>query len=164
MLVKHAVLLKWPLLRSLSQATNYRAFLGLPQTMEQTRRFLTTVSGKKSEEILVQNLDFAQISNPQDLIWVQDVLQFMTGDGRRKKDLGGFVLQDKGPVRAAINKARNREKQLQQESKAGKTVKPIEHSMERDIRIVDQERQEARAKDFGSLIDTALQKNTKGKR
>jgi hypothetical protein len=104
-LMKHATVLKWSLLRSLSHAGHYRAFLGLSQTMEQIRRFLTAAKKSKLGEILVRDVDWSTTSLDT-LNWVEQVLQFMTGDGRRKKDLGGFVLQDKGPIRAALKKVR----------------------------------------------------------
>lgn len=156
-----ATILKWPLLRSLSNATHYRAFLGLPKTMEQTRRFLTAISGgPKLQQILVEDLDISVIDNLQDLQWVEQVLQYMTGDGRRKKDLGGFVLQNKGSVRAALNKIKSRQKELEAANKSEATKKkPVEYEMERDIRVVDAERQAARASDFASLVEDALQKD-----
>ena len=151
-------ILKWPLLRSLSIATHYRAFLGLPKTMEQTRRYLTTISGgPKLQQILVEDLDASEVDNLQDLQWIEQVLQYMTGDGRRKKDLGGFVLQNKGPVRAALNKLKSRQKEIEAAKKSETTMKkPVVYQMERDIRIVDAERQGARASDFSSLVEDAL--------
>lgn len=162
LLSKHATILKWPLLRSLSSPNNYRAFLGLPNVMEKTRRFLTTASSAKLQEILVRDLDISIIENQQDLIWVEQVLTFMTGDGRRKKDLGGFTLQDKGPVRAALNKVKSQCKKLEEKSKVQQTQqKPVKYELERDVRIVDAERQSARVGDFASLVDDALQKDRK---
>ncbi|CAB9506587.1 expressed unknown protein [Seminavis robusta] len=171
-LMANATILKWPLLRSLSWPKHYRAFLGLPKTMEQTRRFLTTVSSAKLQDILVHNLDLSEVAvgSQQDLVWMQDVLQQLTGDGRRKKELGGFVLLDKNAVRAAINKAKSRQKELQKlkeqadtTAKATKVAKPVHYEMERDVRLVDQERQTARASDLSSLVDAALEKKQQSK-
>jgi len=178
LLMKHATILKWPFLRSLSNISHYcPSFLALPKTMEQTRRFLTTISAAKVEEILllaaVVPNDFSDISNPQELVWAQEVLYFMTGDGRRKKELGGFVLQNKGPLRAVLNKAKSRhsELQIQQQLRCNNepTTAPqdtnyspepigIAYKLERDVRIIDREREQIRAKNLGILVDSALQK------
>jgi hypothetical protein len=157
-----ATVLKFPLLRALQDPGNYRAFLGLPQIMEQTRRFLTQVSVAKLRDILGENsLDLNAATDAQELVWVENGLQFMTGDGKRKKELGGFVLQDKSVVRGAINRATQKRKELEKSVKAAaKNTKPetVQYELERDVRLVDQEREQARANDFGSLIDNALKK------
>jgi len=182
LLMKHATILKWPLLRSLSNISHYcSSFLALPKTMEQTRRFLTTISAAKVEEILlltasvgaVPTNDFSDTSNPQELVWAQEVVYFMTGDGRRKKELGGYVLQNKGPLRAVLNKAKSRQNEIiiQQRLRCNNEpttapentnyspqLKGIAYQLERDVRIIDRERQERRAKDLHSHIDSALQK------
>eukprot|EP00580_Thalassiosira_gravida_P019854 CAMPEP_0201672446 /NCGR_PEP_ID=MMETSP0494-20130426/32223_1 /ASSEMBLY_ACC=CAM_ASM_000839 /TAXON_ID=420259 /ORGANISM="Thalassiosira gravida, Strain GMp14c1" /LENGTH=226 /DNA_ID=CAMNT_0048154077 /DNA_START=132 /DNA_END=812 /DNA_ORIENTATION=- len=163
-LTKHAPILKWPLMRSLSNPNHYRAFLGLPKTMEQTRRYLTVVSSAKLEEILIKDLDVSIIDNAQDIRWAEQVLSFMMGDGRRKKDLGGFTLRDKGPVRAALNKIESRRKELEEKSEVGKPITKknnVQYEMDRDVRIVDAERQATRASGVASLVDDALQKNSK---
>jgi hypothetical protein len=131
--------------------------------MEQTRRFLTKISSAKLRDILGENnLDLNAAINTQELIWVENVLQFMTGDDKRKKELGGFVLQDKSVVRGAINRTIQRRKELEKSAKAAakSSSKPetVQYELERDVRLVDQERELARASDFGSLIDKALQK------
>lgn len=156
--------LKFPLLRALQAPCHYRAFLGLPQTLEQTRRFMTQISAAKLRDILGggDGLDLSNVTDIQELAWVEKVLHFMTGDDRRKKELGGFVLQDKSVVRGAINRAAQRRKDLEKAAKqavisARKPVK-VQYELERDVRLVDQERQQARASDFGSMIDDALKK------
>jgi hypothetical protein len=153
--------LKWPLLRALEDPQKYRAFLGLPMTMEQTRKYLCQISVPKLKEIL-NNIDVSAASS-QDLTWVDKVLQFMTGDGRRKKDLGGFVLMDKSVVKAAINKASKRRKELEQASRVAEQAsraagpqKKVEYEIERDVRVLDHERNEARAAAIGALIDKAV--------
>jgi hypothetical protein len=155
-------LLKWPLVRALEcPASHYRAFLGLPKTMEQTRRFLTQISVDKLREILgTKHLDLTALTNVQDLIWVEEVLQYMTGDGQRKKELGGFVLVDKSVVKGAINRASRLRKELdKQQNQAKRTqTKPrqVQYELERDVRILDQEREQARGNAIGTLIDNAL--------
>ena len=165
MACSNMALLKWPLIRALEHpaAHYYRAFLGLPKTMEQTRRFLTQISVEKLREIFGTSFDLAALpNNVQDLLWVEEVLQYMTGDGKRKKELGGFVLLDKSVVKGAINRAsrlrKDLEKQQNQEAKQSQT-KPrqeVQYELERDVRLLDQEREQARGDAFGTLIDKAL--------
>jgi hypothetical protein len=153
-------LLKWPLVRALEYpASHYRAFLGLPKTMEQTRRYLTQISVDKLREILGTNMDLAALTNLQDLLWVEEVLQYMTGDGKRKKELGGFVLLDKSVVKGAINRASRLRKDLEKQNQAKHPqTKPreVQYELERDVRLIDQEREQARGNAFGNLIDEAL--------
>lgn len=162
LLVSHATILKWPLLRALSVSEHHRALLGLPETLERTRRGLTTISSAKLQEILVVDLDVARVERPQELAWVEQVLAFLTGDGRRKRDLDGFVLRDKGPVRAALNQAKRR-RQVLARAEEGRAAASLPKSaacreMEQDVRAADAERHAARARDFASLVDDAVRK------
>jgi hypothetical protein len=178
-------LLKWPLVRALeyptsSSSSHYRAFLGLPKTMEQTRRFLTQISVDKLREILgtatKHNLDddltsTSPTTTVQDLKWVEEVLQYMTGDGKRKKELGGFVLLDKSVVKGAMNRVSRLRKDLEQKQKQQHqakeqsssqttTTKPrqVVQELERDVRVLDKEREQARGNAIGTLFDEALLK------
>jgi hypothetical protein len=163
----NVALFKWPLVRALEDPSHhYRAFLGLPKTMEQTRRFLTQISVEKLREILGTNLGLglASLTNVQEFTWVEEVLHFMTGDGRRKKELGGFVLLDKSVVRGALNHAsrlrKDLEKNQRNQAKPSQDNKPaqreVQYELERDVRVIDQERAQARANGIGTLIDDAL--------
>jgi hypothetical protein len=152
-------LLKWPLVRALEYPSHYRAFLGLPKIMEQTRRFLTQISVEKLREILGTNLDLAPLTNVQDHMWVEEVLQYMTGDGRRKKELGGFVLLDKSVVKGAINRTSRLRKDLEKQNQAKQSQnipREVHYELERDVRLIDQEREQVRGNAIGTLIDEAL--------
>jgi hypothetical protein len=50
-----AATLKWHLLRGLQRTVLHRAYLGLPKSMEQTRRFLTKMPPKKMSEAHTQD-------------------------------------------------------------------------------------------------------------
>ena len=166
-IMNHAKTLKWPLLRSLEHPGHYRAFLGLPKAMEQTRKYVTEVSESKLNEILLTNLvtNISTTTDPEELPWIEIVLRYMTGDGRRKKDLGGYILREKGTVRAAINKATKRRQELaamgetkQHSSSANNLLPSIQPDMERDVRLLDRERQESRTQGIHSMIDDAMRK------
>jgi len=60
------------------------------------------------------NKDLIACLEPQTLQWVEQVLVFMVGAGRFKKDLGGFELKgpSKNKVKAAINLVKKRRKEL----------------------------------------------------
>jgi hypothetical protein len=163
---KNVALFKWPLVRALEDPSHhYRAFLGLPKTMEQTRRFLTQISVEKLRDILETNLNLglASLTDVQEFTWVEEVLHYMTGDGRRKKELGGFVLLDKSVVRGAINRVSRLRKDLEKKqhnqakpSQDNKPQREMHYELERDVRLVDQERAQARANGIGTLIDDTL--------
>ena len=168
-------LLKWPLVRALEDPRCYRAFLGLPRVMEQTRRFLSTVKPTTLEEILktclpsdinsAQTTPTCTVEDPDLVVWVEQVLSYMTGDGRRKKELGGFVMvaQSKNALRAAINRAKTKRTQIQAIMKSHSTSASKDQSstsakavfIDRDVRVVDQERQARQSLDLCKLVDKA---------
>jgi hypothetical protein len=177
-LVADAEPLKWPLLHALKNCSLYRAFLGLPQTMEQTRRFLTTISTNKITELLQDGLckDITTLTcnnaNAQTLTlqWVEQVLEFMSGAGRFKKDLGGFELKgtNKQKLKTAMNQVKKslkaaavqQTKAKTQPSSVGANNNNNKTSSgevgDRDIRLVDREREAARASGMASMVDQAL--------
>ena len=167
-LVADAEPLKWPLLHALKNCSLYRAFLGLPQTMEQTRRFLTTISTNKITELLQDGLckDIITCNNAQTLQWVEQVLDFMSGAGRFKKDLGGFELKgtNKQKLKTAMNqvkkslKAATAQQTKAQPSSVGANNNNTSSGnfTDRDIRLVDREREAARASGMASMVDQAL--------
>ena len=90
-----------------------------------------------------------------------------------KKNWLDLYCQKKGNSKGrSFNKAKSRRQELlerqPQQKKASSTTKSsssaaaaaitYDETMERDVRIMDQERQQARANDFGSLVDEALKK------
>jgi hypothetical protein len=155
-LVSHAAALKWPLVNALKKCSLHRAFLGLAKTMEQTRRFLTTVSVKKMNEILKEldeSLDTA--SCKEALQWVEQVLVYMTGAGKFKKELAGFELKgaNKQSIKAAINRVKKRgEKQV---TTKGPT-KVRDCFIATDVRIDDRDREAARVSAMDAMVDQAL--------
>ena len=163
-LVELGVALKWPLIRSLERAASYRALLGLPRTMEQTRRYLTTVADAKLRELFDQGLadDVAKCADSQTLVWVEEVLAFMTGAGRFKKDLGGFELRGQGKniVKAAINRTKKRRKELEKQSAPAaerkSNARQKEYVMDRDVRLEDREREQARSVSMAKMLDQSL--------
>jgi hypothetical protein len=157
--------LKWPLLNALKCCAHYRAFLGLPQTLEQTRRFLTCVSANKMGNILEEGLgqDLSTCHNPQTLQWVEQVLVYLTGAGRFKKDLGGFELKGpaKNKVKAAINQVNKRRKELEktldtQTKSQSHPINAQDAEMVRDVRLDEQDRESARVSGIESMFDQAL--------
>eukprot|EP00656_Telonema_subtile_P017466 TRINITY_DN19368_c0_g1_i1.p1 TRINITY_DN19368_c0_g1~~TRINITY_DN19368_c0_g1_i1.p1 ORF type:complete len:278 (-),score=57.20 TRINITY_DN19368_c0_g1_i1:206-1039(-) len=103
---------KWPLLRGLSFAHHHRAYLNLPQSMETTRKNLCSIPAKKANEIVGADLQADMLKSEADRSTfenVEEVLQFLTGAGRFKKDLGGVDLSTglKNVCRASINKAKD---------------------------------------------------------
>jgi len=101
---------KWGLLRALSFTRHHPGFLKLPQTMEMTRKNLAGIPGKKGTEIVGADLqaDIAACENPQELEAVKEVMKFLSGTDRFKKDLGGVDLSSglKNTCRASTNKAK----------------------------------------------------------
>ena len=179
-LIDDAELLKWSLLHALKHYCLYRAFLGLPKVMEQTRRFLTTISSKKITELLLDGLCKNMISSCdsnnnmkiETIQWVQEVLQFISGAGRFKKQLGGFELQGKN--KQILKTVINQMKMLQQRTTLDREAAVISSNMsspsgrsrdvqranfiDRDIRVIDQEKQTKRELALTSMVDQALSK------
>ena len=160
---KHATVLKWGLLRGLQRTDLARSYLGLPRTLEQTRIFLASVSLGKANDILQtelgKNMDACQ--NADELKHAVEVVTFLIGHGRFKKDLGGVDLSKdaKRACRTAINRAGRLEKvlmkqKMEREKALAKTPEQkISKAkdkvwMERDVRVEDKEREMARKKTF----------------
>ena len=103
-----AAALKGALLKALKLCALYRAFLGLPALMEETRRLLTAAPAKGVSSYLEEALcaDIDTCGDPRALVCVQEVLRYMTGDGKLKKELGGFELS--GPAKKSCRTAANR--------------------------------------------------------
>eukprot|EP00579_Thalassiosira_antarctica_P013516 CAMPEP_0201933788 /NCGR_PEP_ID=MMETSP0903-20130614/32318_1 /ASSEMBLY_ACC=CAM_ASM_000552 /TAXON_ID=420261 /ORGANISM="Thalassiosira antarctica, Strain CCMP982" /LENGTH=147 /DNA_ID=CAMNT_0048473819 /DNA_START=51 /DNA_END=494 /DNA_ORIENTATION=+ len=137
--------------------------------MEETRRFLTTISTNKITELLQDGLckNITTCNNAQTLQWVEQVLDFMSGAGRFKKDLGGFEL--KGTNKQKLKTAMNQVKKSLKASATAQQTKAQPSSVgannnntssgnfaDRDIRLVDREREAARASGMASMVDQAL--------
>lgn len=157
-LVPHAVALKGALFKALKACSLHRAFTGLPTLMEETRRLLAGAPAKGVASYLEVELcaDVDLCTDPRALLCVQEVLAFMVASGRLKKDLGGFDLPapSKKSCRTAANRASKRFLQLESEQRqrqqAGASSKPAVYDMpegslmDRDVRVEDAERAEAR--------------------
>jgi hypothetical protein len=168
--------LKWPLLNALKCCALYRAFLGLPQTLEQTRRFFTNVSANKMSNILEEGLIGQDLlsstchHNTQTLQWVEQVLVYLTGAGRFKKDLGGFDLKGpaKNKVKCAINQVKKHRQELEktvqtQMKSQSLPIKVQGAEMPRDFRLDDKDRESARVSGIEAMVDQALSvKKTQG--
>lgn len=164
-------MLKWPLARALEDRRCYRAFLGLPCVMEETRRFLSTIKPATLEEILKtciptvdDNNDSCEVPDDSELLgWVEQVLSYMTGDGRRKKELGGFVMVPvgKNALRAAINRAKSQRLAATTIRNSQESTSTTPHTqasavfIDRDVRVTDQERQARQSLDLFMLVDQA---------
>lgn len=164
--------LRRPLIHSLRRSKNYRAFLGLPCILERLRRYLTKTSLKKITDVFEGSEGLANdVKNGtrlDELQWVEPVLRKLAGERRLKRDLGGFELSSsaKGKVRALINITKKRVGELESEAaKKGKkgvrgcnsrTAAAHDVVMERDIRLVDQERRVAQSVGLEQMIDKAL--------
>lgn len=159
--------LKRPFLNSLRRSGHYRAFLGLPRTLERVRRYFTGVSLKKAADILEGKKgltrDIQNCTSPDSLQWVEPVLRQLSGEGRFKRDLEGFELSSpvKGKIRAVINIAKKHIKELEKKKNGGgrsgnsrTNAVPAVH-MERDVRLVDQERRVAQSVGMEQMIDKA---------
>jgi len=158
--------LKWPLIRSLEHPYCYRAFLGLPEVMEQTRKFLTTIKAAKVEEILKECIpldttkESEEISAFDTCVWMEQVLSYMTGDGKRKKELDGFAMstQSKNHIRAAINRVKSRQDQLKSsatskiQNDSTQAIEQVAIIVDRDVRVLDQERETRRSLDLSKLV------------
>ena len=103
-----AAALKGALLKALKVCALYRAFFGLPVLMEETRKLLTAAPAKGVSAYLEEALcaDIDTCSDPRALVCVQEVLKYMTGEGKLKKELGGFELS--GPAKKSCRTATNR--------------------------------------------------------
>ena len=108
--------------------------------------------------------DLTACLDGETLQWVEQVLVFMSGAGRFKKDLNGFELKGpfKNKVKAAINLVKKRRNELENSVESQKkppncpkSVRPITE-MARDFRLDDEEREEARNSGMESMIDEAL--------
>jgi hypothetical protein len=165
-LMADAAGLKWILINALKQTSHYRTFLGLPQTMEQTRRFITNITPKKAIEVFDEELgaDLGKCEDAQELGYVDQVLVFLSGAGRFKKELGGFEM--KGAIKQAVKKATNQTAKRRQQVAAANSAsivtansKEKKPEIERDFRIDEAERDVARASEMESLFDHALALN-----
>jgi hypothetical protein len=161
----HVEELKWPLLRGLMRCSLYRAYLGLPCTMEQTRKYFTSISANKTKDILEEGLgaSLASCEDSLELQWVEEVLVFMTGAGRFKKDLGGFEL--KGPGKNICKKMINQAKKRRRALDGG--IQCVRHGgncntgkgavkIERDFRLDECERQSKSKAQIETIFDQAL--------
>lgn len=156
--------LKWPLLKGLKWCILHRAYLGLPNTMEQTRRYFTNISANKCKEILEEGLsaDLAKCEDSVELRWVEEVLVFMTGAGRFKKDLCGFELKGPGKniCKKMINQAKKRKQVLdggiQCVRQGGKTSGKGSGEIVKDFRLDEVERSTARTTGIETIFDQAL--------
>ena len=94
-----AAALKGALLKALKVCALYRAFLGLPSLMEETRRLLSAAPAKGVASYLEEALcaDIDACADPRALVCVQEVLRYMSGDGKLKKELAGFEMS--GPAK-----------------------------------------------------------------
>lgn len=168
--------LRWPAVRALEDPKHYRALLGLPQTKEQTRRYLTAIPPQKCKEIM-KNLSIQLLEAREkylggdhlpkdDLRWVEQLLSYLTGDGRLKKELAGFQLgqQQKQSVREMLNKAKQLRMDLTKESVSAKIDSGKANEcketvfIDRDIRLEDKERESRRAADFASHFESVIKK------
>ena len=148
-----AAALKGALLKALKVCALYRAFLGLPALMEETRKLLTAAPAKGVAGYLEEALcaDIDACSNPRSLLCVQDVLKYMTGDGKLKKELGGFEMSApaKKSCRTAVNRASKafvamEAAHRQQAIAAAGEQKPKYEMPDTDCRVEDQRQAEAR--------------------
>ena len=148
-----AAALKGALLKALKVCALHRAFLGLPGLMEETRKMLCTAPAKGVATYLEVELcaDVDACTDPRALVCVQEVLKYMTGDGKLKKELGGFELG--GPQKKSCRTAANRASkafvameaaQRQQALANGTAPKPRQFEMDRDVRVEDAELAQAR--------------------
>ena len=98
-LAADAAALKGALLKALKVCALYRAFLGLPSLMEETRRLLSAAPAKGVASYLEEALcaDIDACTDPRALVCVQEVLRYMSGDGKLKKELAGFEMS--GPAK-----------------------------------------------------------------
>ena len=153
-LAPRAAELKGALLKALRVCGCARGFLGLPRLMEETRKLLTAAPAKGVATYLEDALcaDVAACEDARALAAVVDVMGAMLGQGRLKKDLGGFDLAapHKKSVRTALNRASKRLGELeaaraQQEREASAAARPPpKYEMERDVRLDDAEDAAAR--------------------
>lgn len=176
-LVEHAVALKWPLLHTLCNPASYRALLGLPQTLERTRRHLTTISPAKTTELLSAGLSchVEACGDAATLKWVEEVLHVLSGAGRFKKDLGGCELKgpNKQTLKTVMNKVKKRRKAVMDEEQAvarrssssdNKTKQDTAGFIDRDFRVVEREREASRASALASMVDQAIQSSSSAKK
>ena len=90
---------------------HHQAFINLPQTLEMTRKNLAAIPAKKATDIIGKDLqdDIVKCSDKATLEAIEEVLKFLTGAGRFKKDLGGVDLSTglKNVCRSSINKTKD---------------------------------------------------------
>eukprot|EP00908_Phaeocystis_cordata_P024603 Transcript_7061.p1 GENE.Transcript_7061~~Transcript_7061.p1 ORF type:complete len:232 (+),score=101.01 Transcript_7061:111-806(+) len=147
-----AAALKGALLKALKVCALHRAFLGLPALMEETRKLLTAAPAKGVATYLEVELcaDIDACTDPRALVCVQEVLKHLSGDGKLKKELGGFELS--GPAKKSCRTASNRaskafiamEAAQRQQAMANGQQKPRQFEMDRDVRVEDAELAQAR--------------------
>lgn len=159
-LAPDAAALKGALLKSLRVAALHRAFLGLPALMEATRRLLCAAPAKGVATYLEEALcaDLAACAEPRAVASVAEVLSFMAGNGRLKKELGGFDLAapHKKSVRTALNRATRRLAEVESAMRqaSGPLPPPPKHEMERDVRLDDAEDAAAREASCVAAVDS----------
>jgi len=143
-LAPHAAELKGALLKALRSCACARGFLGLPSLMEETRKLLCGAPAKGVASYLEEALcaDVAACVDERALAAAVDVMQHMLGQGRLKKELGGFELPTphKKSCRTALNRASKALGELeaarrQQEAAARPPPKP--EFVARDARLDD---------------------------
>eukprot|EP00657_Telonema_sp_P-1_P008482 TRINITY_DN29744_c0_g1_i1.p1 TRINITY_DN29744_c0_g1~~TRINITY_DN29744_c0_g1_i1.p1 ORF type:complete len:152 (+),score=48.30 TRINITY_DN29744_c0_g1_i1:87-542(+) len=142
--------------------SHHRAYLGLPQTMELTRRFLAKAPAAKAKEIVGEHLceDLGRCEDRGTLEDVQAVLKFMCGVGRFKKDLGGVDLSTalKQTCRTSINRATSVCGGFEVQ-RTVHSAKSQEYKIEcRDVRLDDADKAERQVADMSLLVDQALDK------
>ena len=164
-LAPHAVDLKGALLKALRVCACARGFLGLPALMEETRRLLCAAPAKGCATYLEDALaaDIAACTSLPMLRTVIDLLSFMQGQGRLKKELGGFDLPapHKKSCRTALNRATKQIDALEAaQAKRSTTIwnptnpaKPSVVEMERDYRLDEAEESTARELGRAAAMD-----------
>jgi hypothetical protein len=146
-LAPEAASLKGALLKALRLCLLARGFLGLPALMEETRRLLCAAPAKGVATYLEEALckDIVLCKDGRALASVCDLCNFLLGQGRLKKELGGFDLPTphKKSVRTALNRAKAAldiiEAERRREARAAAVPKPPKYEMERDVRLDDAE-------------------------
>jgi hypothetical protein len=168
-LAPHAASLKGALLKALRVCSCARGFLGLPAVLEQTRRLLTAAPAKGVSTYLEDNLckDIGSCTDARALAAVADVQSALLGQGRLKKDLGGFDLPapHKKSCRTALNRATKALTELEAAERvaaaaSNASTRPAQRfHMERDVRLDDAEeaasREAGRSQGLDALFDQA---------
>ena len=160
-----AAALKGALFKALKDCALHRAFLGLPLLMEETRRLLTAAPAKGVATYLEVELcaSIDACKDPRALVCVQEVLRHMAGDGKLKKELGGFELP--GPSKKSCRTATNRaakaftameEERRKQAIAADGPIKVTIEMPDADFRREDEARYESAVDGVDALFDQAM--------